>query len=76
VQKDVRTLCGVALSNTKVFPGKFVACFAITLVGDRFTDRADQERLYNMLVDTEMEHGFPPSTTKSQLEEAWGWRSR
>jgi hypothetical protein len=31
VQDDVRALCGVALSNAKVFPGKFVACYAIAL---------------------------------------------
>lgn len=31
VQDDVRGLCGVAQSNSKVFPGKFVACFAIAL---------------------------------------------
>jgi hypothetical protein len=31
VQDDVRGLCGVAQSNGKVFPGKFVACFAIAL---------------------------------------------
>lgn len=44
VQDDVRALSGVALSNPKVFPCKFVACFAIALVGDRFTAREDQER--------------------------------
>lgn len=31
VQEDVRMLCGVAESNPKVFPGKFVACFAVAL---------------------------------------------
>ena len=31
VQDNVRTLCGVALSNPRVFPCKFVACFAIAL---------------------------------------------
>ncbi|KAF2660790.1 hypothetical protein K491DRAFT_588286 [Lophiostoma macrostomum CBS 122681] len=73
VQEDVRTLCGVAQSNSKIFPCKFVACFAIALVGDRFATRADQERLHEMLVDTEQQHGFPPTTIKHQLEEAWGW---
>jgi hypothetical protein len=31
VQDNVRTLCGVAQSNSKWFPCKFVACFAIAL---------------------------------------------
>ncbi|KAF2730543.1 hypothetical protein EJ04DRAFT_515198 [Polyplosphaeria fusca] len=73
VQKDVRTLCGVAQSNGKVFPCKFPACFAIALFGDRFTDRQDQHRLREMLIQTEAEHGFPPTATIHQLEEAWGW---
>ncbi|KAF2121287.1 hypothetical protein BDV96DRAFT_483830 [Lophiotrema nucula] len=73
VQEDVRTLCGVAQSNSSIFPSKFVACFAISLVGDRFTDRQDQERLHDVLVSTEVAHGFPPTATIHQLEEAWGW---
>lgn len=63
VQEDVRTLCGVALSNPKVFPCKFVACFAIALVGDRFAVRADQERLRELWFDCERAHGFPPTAT-------------
>ncbi|KAH7117723.1 hypothetical protein B0J11DRAFT_90108 [Dendryphion nanum] len=73
IQENVRTLCGVALSNLNAFPSKFVACFAISLVGDRFSHRADQERLRDMLVQTELAHGFPPTATMHQLEEAWGW---
>ncbi|KAF2006257.1 hypothetical protein P154DRAFT_255910 [Amniculicola lignicola CBS 123094] len=76
VQEDVRTLCGVAMSNLNAFPCKFVACFAIALVGDRFTHREDQERLRAILMQTEAAHGFPPTETKNQLEDAWGWDSR
>ncbi|KAH7089532.1 hypothetical protein FB567DRAFT_439127 [Paraphoma chrysanthemicola] len=73
VQNDVRTLSGVALSNPKVFPCKFVACFAIALVGDRFTVREDQERLRDLWLACERAHGFPPTATIHQLEESWGW---
>ncbi|PVH98714.1 hypothetical protein DM02DRAFT_729682 [Periconia macrospinosa] len=73
VQDHVRTLCGVAMSNLKVFPGKFVACFAIALVGDRFTSRADQEYLRDLWYDCERSHGFPPTTMIHQLEQSWGW---
>jgi hypothetical protein len=61
VQDDVRTLSGVALSNPKVFPGKFVACFAVALVGDRFTTRDDQEELRELWYSCERSHGFPPT---------------
>jgi hypothetical protein len=63
VQDDVRTLSGVALSNPKVFPCKFVACYAIALVGDRFTARDDQERLRDLWYTCERSHGFPPTAT-------------
>ncbi|CAI6329320.1 unnamed protein product [Periconia digitata] len=73
VQDHVRTLCGVAMSNHKVYPGKFVACFAIALVGDRFTSRIDQECLRDLWYACERSHGFPPTTTIHQLEDSWGW---
>lgn len=73
VQEDVRSLCGVAQSNGKYFPCKFVACFAIALVGDRFSMRADQEQLRDLWYACERSHGFPPTTTIQQLEESWGW---
>ncbi|KAF2031633.1 hypothetical protein EK21DRAFT_31974, partial [Setomelanomma holmii] len=73
VQDDVRALAGVALSNPKVFPCKFVACFAIALVGDRFAVREDQERLRDLWYACERSHGFPPTATIHQLEESWGW---
>jgi hypothetical protein len=59
----------VALSNSKVFPGKFVACFAIALVGDRFTDREDQERLRELWYACERSHGFPPTATVRTLNQ-------
>lgn len=76
VQDDVRTLSGVAMSNPKVFPGKFVACFAVALVGDRFTARADQEILRDIWYACERSHGFPPTSTIQQLEDSWGWHDR
>ncbi|KAF1844633.1 uncharacterized protein K460DRAFT_95343 [Cucurbitaria berberidis CBS 394.84] len=76
VQSDVRTLCGVAQSNAKFFPSKFVACFAIALVGDRFTVREDQEKLRELWYACERAHGFPPTTAIVHLEESWGWHSR
>lgn len=74
-QDSVRTLCGVAQSNPRFFPCKFVACFAIALVGDRFTVREDQEKLRDLWYACEKAHGFPPTTSIVQLEESWGWHN-
>ncbi|KAF2816972.1 uncharacterized protein BDZ99DRAFT_5930 [Mytilinidion resinicola] len=73
VQEDVRTLVGVALSNERAFPASLVACFAIALVGDRFTNRQDQSQLREMLIKTETRHGWPTKAARSQLEEVWEW---
>ena len=44
-------------------------------VGDRFTVREDQERLRDLWYACERAHGFPPTSTITQLEESWGWHN-
>jgi hypothetical protein len=46
VQADVRMLAGVAQSNPKVFPCKFVACFAIAL-GKKFQFTTNTTQMMN-----------------------------
>ncbi|EUC42806.1 hypothetical protein COCMIDRAFT_39161 [Bipolaris oryzae ATCC 44560] len=76
VQENVRMMCGVAQSNPKVFPCIFVACYAIALVGDRFTIREEQQSLRDLWYSCEQTHAFPPTAMIAQLEESWGWHSQ
>ncbi|KAL1649184.1 hypothetical protein SLS58_001758 [Diplodia intermedia] len=71
-RRDVRILCGIGLSNDAVPPAILISCMAVTLFADRFTDRAEQERLYMVLLETERRHGWPTAKARAQLKQLWG----
>ncbi|KAI9742016.1 MAG: hypothetical protein M1834_000405 [Cirrosporium novae-zelandiae] len=76
VKQDIRTLCGMALSNQDTPPNMISAFMGISVCGDKFTKLRDQEALLDVLVRTEKRHGWPTGQTQGQLKEAWGWESR
>jgi hypothetical protein len=43
------------------------------MAGDRFTERAEQEALLDIILKTEKVHAWPTSTAQTHLKEAWGW---
>lgn len=45
----------------------------MTLGGDRFTSRSDQEALLDVLVRTERDHARPTATVQDQMKRSWGW---
>ncbi|OLN88997.1 hypothetical protein CCHL11_06037 [Colletotrichum chlorophyti] len=69
----VRTICGLAVANERTVPAYVNACIAISMAGGRFTDRKEQEELYNILVKTDRRLGWPTHYAQVQLREAWGW---
>ncbi|KAF2808889.1 uncharacterized protein BDZ99DRAFT_389299, partial [Mytilinidion resinicola] len=73
IKTDVRTLCGMAESNSKTPPNYVTASMAIAMAGDRFTERAEQEALLEIILKTEKIHAWPTSTAQTHLKEAWGW---
>ena len=74
VKSIVRRLCGVALSNRSAPPAMNTACIAIAMCGDRFADRAEQQALLDILVETDVKHAWPTTTIQTHLKEAWDWR--
>ena len=70
---QIRDLCGTALSNRRTIPALFTACMGVTMCGDRFSDRTEQEALLNVLVITEQDHAWPTAAAQSHLKRAWGW---
>lgn len=73
VQEDVKILCGIGLSNPQTASAMQVACMAISLCGDRFTDDEEQHQLQGILARTEKIHGWPTAAIEQQLKVAWGW---
>ncbi|QDS73628.1 hypothetical protein FKW77_002104 [Venturia effusa] len=72
IKNDVRTICGIAQSNE--CPPYFVkACMAITLAGDKFTERREQEALLRVM-QRGSELAWPTMTTALDLKKAWGWQ--
>ncbi|KAJ9637017.1 hypothetical protein H2204_004940 [Knufia peltigerae] len=73
---EVKTICGVAMSNSQTAPAQLVACMAITLFGDRFVSRSEQALLREMLIRTEKSTGWPTLSAQQQLERCWHWDMR
>ncbi|TDZ13787.1 hypothetical protein Cob_v013082 [Colletotrichum orbiculare MAFF 240422] len=69
----VKTICGLAESNDRTAPAYVNACIAISMAGDRFTDRSEQDELYRILLKTDKKLGWPTHTARTQLREAWQW---
>lgn len=73
VRRYIKILCGVALSNPTTSAALMVACMAISLCGDWYTEIEDQERLYGVLLHTEKAHGWPTTGIQKQMRLSWGW---
>ncbi|KAB8228946.1 Zn(II)2Cys6 transcription factor [Aspergillus alliaceus] len=68
----VRRLCGIALCNRQS-PSTFIeALMGITLCGEYFDDRREQEALLGVLRTMHQEHAFPTGKIEKMLLEAWG----
>ena len=73
IKSLVKTLAGLAVSNDKTPPHMVTACIGISMAGDRFTERSEQETLLDVLVRTEKEFAWPTDAAQKQLREAWRW---
>ncbi|PHH92040.1 hypothetical protein CDD83_9158 [Cordyceps sp. RAO-2017] len=54
-------------------PAYVNACIAITMAGDRFADRHEQELFYRILVKTDAELAWPTHLAQERMKEAWRW---
>ncbi|TRX92108.1 hypothetical protein FHL15_006975 [Xylaria flabelliformis] len=63
----VRKICGIAKANPHTIPGCVCASISIVIAGDRFTDRHEQEILYNILVETGQDLGWPTGSAYDAL---------
>jgi len=73
IRDHVRALCGICLSNPSTPPNYTYASMAVTMAGDKFTERAEQEALLEVLNICE-KYGWPTGAAHENLKVAWGWR--
>ncbi|GAW21369.1 hypothetical protein ANO14919_108880 [Xylariales sp. No.14919] len=73
MKRMVRTICGIAKGNPHTIPAGVSASVSIVIAGDRFTDRREQDILYDILVKTGQELGWPTGSAQEDMRSAWGW---
>ncbi|KAI0967920.1 hypothetical protein F4678DRAFT_443996 [Xylaria arbuscula] len=69
----VRAICGIAEANPHTTPASLPASVSIMLAGDRFTDRHEQDVLYNILGRTGQELFWPTRSAQDDMRLVWGW---
>ncbi|KAL1875484.1 hypothetical protein VTK73DRAFT_10034 [Phialemonium thermophilum] len=73
IKEAVRVICGIAESNPRTAPAYVSACISISMAGDRFTERHEQEVLYEILRKTHEEMAWPTRSAQISMRSAWGW---
>ena len=49
------------------------AAMGVTMAGDKFFERHEQEALMNVLNYCDKEHAWPTGAARHNLKMAWGW---
>jgi hypothetical protein len=73
IREHVRILCGMCRSNETTAPCFTYASMAITMAGDKFAERWEQEALLDLLRECDELHAWPTGTAVEGLKVAWGW---
>lgn len=73
IKEHVLVLCGIATSNPDTASNFTYASMAITLAGDRFTKRHEQEALLHVLNTCDTHYGWPTGHAQENLRAAWNW---
>ncbi|KAI1120606.1 hypothetical protein F5Y10DRAFT_258052 [Nemania abortiva] len=73
MKRLVRTICGIAKANPHSAPAYTAASVSIVIAGDRFTEKHEQDTLYDILVKTGEELFWPTWSAQEDMRLAWGW---
>ncbi|KAK6396062.1 hypothetical protein LTR65_010172 [Meristemomyces frigidus] len=73
IREHVSDLCGMCLSNASSPPNFTYASMGVTMAGDKFTGRREQEALLEVLTMCDRQHAWPTGAAMRNLKVAWGW---
>ncbi|KAI0097575.1 hypothetical protein GGR51DRAFT_540777 [Nemania sp. FL0031] len=73
MKRLVRTICGIAKANPHSAPAHVAASVSIVISGDRFTEKHEQDILYDILVKTGEELFWPTWSAQEEMRLVWGW---
>lgn len=75
VKEHVLASCGMTMSNSLTAPNFTYASMGVTMAGDKFTERREQEALIDVLRICDERYAWPTGHAISNLKVAWGWES-
>lgn len=75
VKNSVLRLCGIALCNEHSPPSLVTASVAISMCGDRFHDKSEQEAMLEILSKLNNDYAWPTQRIRTSITEAWGWNT-
>lgn len=71
-KKILFRLCGIALSNYRFCPPSLInACLGISMFGEYFEDRVEQDALLGVLALISSRHAYPTHHIANSLRSAW-----
>ncbi|KAI6778608.1 uncharacterized protein J7T54_003387 [Emericellopsis cladophorae] len=73
IKDAVRAIVGIAESNQHTPPAYVTASMAITMAGDCFTERSEQQVLHDVMLKTDRELAWPTHSARQALVKSWGW---
>lgn len=74
IRDHVRALCGICLSNPSTAASYTYASMGVTMAGDKFTERTEQDALLEVLDICDKKYGWPTGAAQENLKVSWGWR--
>ncbi|PSN64869.1 hypothetical protein BS50DRAFT_497126 [Corynespora cassiicola Philippines] len=71
LRSSILRLCGLAMSNKKFQAGMTTAAVGISIGGEYFRERDEQDAIIGFLDELEEEHAWPTRTVVRALQDAW-----
>ncbi|KAL0932699.1 MFS monosaccharide transporter [Colletotrichum truncatum] len=71
LRESTRKICGLALSNSKSQTGMVTAAVGISLCGEYFQEKGEQQAIIDFMESLESLHAWPTSSVVDALRIAW-----
>lgn len=72
LRRLILRLCGITLADKSLQAGKTTAALGISIGGEYFHDKGEQDDIIGFLEILEKEHAWPTKAVVYALQEAWG----
>ncbi|KAF7524654.1 hypothetical protein G7054_g11356 [Neopestalotiopsis clavispora] len=70
--ESMRTICGLATSNSRSQPAMVTAAVAIAMAGEYFKDRGEQDTVLGLLQTLQQKYAWPTTQLIQSMRTSWG----